>query len=170
MIAYNTVIKKFDKKGEKSGWTYITISKSNAHKLLPGRNTTFRIRGTIDSYSFQRVAVFPMGDGSFIFPLNLTIRKVIGKKNGDVVKVGIEADTRKLEPSRDLLASLKDEVPAFEHFKSLSPSHQQYFSNWVESAKTEQTKTRRIVVAVVALSNKLGFGEMIREDRQQRSR
>jgi len=168
MITYTTVIRKFDKKGEKSGWTYIEISEANAQKLVPGQKTTFRIRGSLDSYSFQKVAVLPMGDGTFIFPLNLQIRKAVGKKQGEMVKVMIEADKRKLQLSRDLIASLKDEPSALEHFNSLSPSHQQYFSKWIESAKTLQTKTRRIVVTVMALGDKKGFGEMIRQYREQR--
>ena len=168
MISFNAVIRKFEKKGEKSGWTYILISKTNAQKLVPGQRTTFRIRGTLDSYAFQNVAVLPMGDGGFIFPLNLGIRKAIGKQHGDTVKVVIEPDKRKRPLSKDLLDSLKDDESALTHFKSLTPSHQRYFSNWIESAKTVQTKTRRLVTSIIALSNKKDYGEMIREDRDQR--
>jgi uncharacterized protein YdeI (YjbR/CyaY-like superfamily) len=60
---------------------------------------------------------------------------------------------------------LKEDLDAFSYFKTLPKSHQQYFSKWIESAKTSQTKTKRIVLAITALSKKQGFGEMIRANK-----
>ena len=168
MLSFTTTIEKFQKKGEKSGWSYITISAAQVNKLIPGQKVSFRVKGTIDAYSFSRTALLPMGDGGFILPINSTIRKAIRKVAGDKIKVVIEADKRKLELSADLMASLGDEPQALEHFKSLALSHQHYFSKWIESAKTTQTKTKRIVMAVIALSKKQGYPEMIRENKNQR--
>ena len=168
MLSFTTTIEKFQKKGEKSGWSYITISAAQVNKLIPGQKVSFRVKGTIDSYPFSRTALLPMGDGGFILPINGTIRKAIGKVAGDKIKVVMEADKRKLELSADLMTSLRDEPQALEHFKSLALSHQHYFSKWIESAKTTQTKTKRIVMAVIALSKKQGYPEMIRENKNQR--
>jgi hypothetical protein len=168
MISYSTVIRKFEKKGEKSGWTYVLITESQASALISGQKTSFRVRGKLDSIAIEKTAVLPMGDGSFILPLNLKIRKALGKSHGETVRVMVETDKRKLPLSQDLLASLKEEPSAFEHFTSLPPSHQQYFSKWIEEARTIETKTRRIVMAVMALSSKKGFGEMMRDYRDQR--
>lgn len=167
MVSFVTTIEKFQKKGEKSGWSYITISAAQVNKLIPGQKVSFRVKGTIDSYSFSRTALLPMGDGGFILPINGTIRKAIRKVAGDKIKVVMEADRRKLELSADLMASLRDEPQALEHFKSLALSHQHYFSKWIESAKTTQTKTKRIVMAVIALSKKQGYSEMIRGNKNQ---
>jgi uncharacterized protein YdeI (YjbR/CyaY-like superfamily) len=52
---------------------------------------------------------------------------------------------------------------AMEFFSSLPKSHQNYYSKWIDSAKTLQTKTKRIVVCLTAFSKKQGFGEMMRE-------
>jgi hypothetical protein len=46
-------------------------------------------------------------------------------------------------------------------------SHQVYFSKWIESAKTNATKTKRIVMALTAFSKKQGYPEMIRENKNK---
>jgi len=166
MISFVTTIQKFDKKGEKTGWSYIEISRAQAQKMLPGQKVSFRVRGTVDSFKLEKTALLPMGDGDFILPMNATIRKAIGKKHGDKVKVAMEADKSKFQLSADLMTSLRDEPQALEFFKSLAGSHQKYFSKWIESAKTTQTKTRRIVMAVIALSKRQGYNEMIRENKR----
>jgi uncharacterized protein YdeI (YjbR/CyaY-like superfamily) len=77
----------------------------------------------------------------------------------------MELDARKLELSQDLIDCLSEDPDALSFFKSLPKSHQQYFSKWIESAKTSQTKTKRIVMAITAMAKKQGFGEMIRANK-----
>lgn len=167
MVSYTTTIQRFDSAKEKTGWSFIIISAAQLSKLNPGTRTSFRVKGSIDSYVLNKNAVIPMGDGTFMLPLNGTIRKAIGKQRGDKVKVVLEVDNRKLELSKDLMTSLRDDPAALAHFNSLTMSHRQYFSKWIESAKTAHTKTKRIVLAVIALSQKKGFGEMLRENKSR---
>ena len=166
MISFTATIHKFDKKGEKTGWTYIEISAARANLLKPKTKVSFRVRGTLDSYSLKQTALIPMGDGKFILPINAAIRKATGKRQGDKLKVILEADDRKFILSPDLIACLKDEPPAYEYFKTLPGSHQKYFSKWIDSAKTSATKTKRILMALLALSNKKGYPEMLRENKR----
>lgn len=165
MIQFKTTILQFDKKGEKTGWSYIEISERQAEKLNPGCKVSFRVKGQIDDYTLEKVALLPMGDGSFILPVNAVIRKAIKKKRGDSVKVILQLDERALTVCLELLECLADDPQALSFFKSLPKSHQNYFSKWIESAKTLQTKTKRIVMAVNALSTRQGFGEMIRANK-----
>lgn len=165
MISFTTTILKFDKKGEKTGWTFIEISASQASKLKPNTKVSFRVRGTLDTYSISQVAIMPMGEGHFILPINGTMRKAIGKRQGDKIKVTLEADDRKFILSHDLMTCLKDDPAAQAAFKKLPGSHQKYFSRWVESAKTSTTKTKRIVMTITALSKKMDFGAMLRASR-----
>lgn len=167
MLQFSTTMYKFEKKGEKTGWTYIEISAAQAKKLKPGYKVSFRVRGTLDKYPIEKMALLPMGEGNFILPLKAPIRKALGKKHGDKLAVCLEADDRKLTMSRDLLLCLKDDPEAMAFFKTLPPSHQMYFSKWIEAAKTSQTKTRRIVTAVAAFRNKQGYGEMMRAYKDQ---
>jgi len=167
MLKFTTTIHKFDKKGEKSGWTYIEITSSQANKLKPGSKVSFRVKGMMDHYAFEKIALLPMGEGNFIIPLNGQMRKGIGKKHGDKLKIQLELDTRQPVLSKDLMACLKEDPGAMSFFKSLPCSHQLYFSKWIESAKTASTKTKRIVTAMVAFDKKQGYGEMMRAYRDQ---
>ena len=45
---------------------------------------------------------------------------------------------------------------------------QTYFSKWIESAKTEETKANLIARAVTALSRKLGYPEMMRMGKEEK--
>ena len=164
MLHIVTSIERFDKKGEKTGWHFIEISAAKAKKLKDSK-VSFRVKGTIDALTIQKTALIPMGNGDFILPLNTTIRKAIGKKHGDKITLNLELDERKLILSPDLMSCLKEDPAALQFFKSLSPSHQQYYSKWIESAKTTQTKTKRIVMAMEGFSKKLGYPEMMRANK-----
>jgi bifunctional DNA-binding transcriptional regulator/antitoxin component of YhaV-PrlF toxin-antitoxin module len=167
MISYNTTLLKFDKKGEKTGWTFIEISASQAKKLKDSK-VSFRVKGTLDSHKISQVALVPMGEGTFILAVNGVMRKALGKKAGDKVKVTLEADESKIILSHDMMACLKDEPAALAAFKKLPGSHQKYFSRWIESAKTANTKTKRIVMTVEALAKKMDFGAMLRAERNNK--
>jgi hypothetical protein len=162
MHQFTTTIHRFDKQGEKTGWTYIEISASQARKLKPDTKVSFRVKGTLDSFKIKQVALLPMGDGNFILPLNAAIRKGVGKKLGDKINVRLEADNSEFEFSQDFLACLQDDPMAYDFFQTLPGSHQKYFSKWIDSAKTSATKTNRIVMAISALAKKQGYSEMIR--------
>lgn len=168
MVTFTARIMKFDKKGEKSGWSYIEIGKKQAEKLNPGCRVSFRIKGKIDNHRISKTALLPMGEGDFILPFNAAHRKSTGKKAGDTVRVQFELDDRPFEMSADFMACLQDEPRAYEFFQTLPKSHQRYFSKWIEDAKTIATKTKRITMAVIGLASGQGFGEMIRANKQPR--
>lgn len=168
-VSFTALIQKFGKKGEKTGWTYIEVRRDQAASLKPGYRVSFRVKGKLDDFPIAQKALVPMGEGDFILVLNGPMRKSIGKSAGDSVKIELEADDKPLALSKDLMVCLKDEPGAHNFFKSLPRSHQQYFSNWIESAKTVQTKTKRITMAVLALGRRQGFGEMIRENKGRSS-
>lgn len=167
MIDFITTIHKFDKQGEKTGWTYIEISAAQAKKLNQGTKVSFRVKGTLDSYRIKQIALLPMGEGNFIMALNAGMRKGIGKKLGDKIKVSLEVDNSEFAFSQDFMDCLHDDPVAYDFFQTLSGSHQKYFSKWIDSAKTTATKTKRIVMAVTALSKKQGYPEMIRANKGQ---
>lgn len=168
MPAFTTVIQKFDNQGEKTGWTYIVIPQKIAEQLLPGNKKSFRVKGWIDNYAISHVALIPMGDNTFIMPINAAMRKGIGKGKGAQVNVQLELDTSVKPLSDDFLSCLEEETKAHKYFQTLPPSHQKYFSNWIASAKTDATKEKRIALAVNALAQKKDFGTMIREDKARR--
>jgi hypothetical protein len=168
MIRYTTTILQFAQQGEKTGWTYIVISAAQAEKLIPGNKRSFRVKGKLDDHPIKGVALLPMGEGQFIMPLNATIRKAIRKRKGDKLKVELEVDKVKIEPPSDLMECLADEPSAQAYFKQLPRSHQNYFGNWVRSAKGEATRAARIARVVTAMAKKQTYAEMIRSARQDR--
>ncbi len=113
MIEFKVVIEKFSKQGEKTGWTYINIASGIAQKLKPGNKKTFRVKGYLDNFYFDGIALFPMGRGSFIMPLNASHRRKIGKCKGDMVNMQIELDDNPVMFNKELLECLADEPEAF---------------------------------------------------------
>lgn len=162
MVVFVATIKKFDKQGEKTGWSYIDIPAAIAIQLNSGNKKSFRVKGFLDEYSFSGISLLPLGGGDFIMALNATIRKGIGKGKGAIVQVKMEADPKPIQLSTDLMECLSDEPKALAFFNKLSRSHQNYYSKWIESAKTETTKAKRIAQTVTACARGQHYGEMIR--------
>jgi Domain of unknown function (DUF1905)/Bacteriocin-protection, YdeI or OmpD-Associated len=161
MVKFKTIIEKAGKLGEKTGWTYVIFPATVARKLSPSK-VSFRIKGKLDAHPIKGVAILPMGKGTFMLPINADLRKATGKKNGDKLTLEIELDTKKPVVTSDLIKCLETEPDSLIFFKSLPKSHQLYFSKWIESAKTIATKTKRITMAVIAMSKRHGYPEMMR--------
>jgi uncharacterized protein YdeI (YjbR/CyaY-like superfamily) len=103
-----------------------------------------------------------MGEGDFIMAINATMRKGIRKRKGDKLVVELEEDKKGYELDTEFVACLNDEPQALTFFNTLPKGHQNYFSKWIESAKTVETKSKRIAMSVNALVKKWGYPEMIR--------
>jgi hypothetical protein len=166
MVEYSTSILQFAEKGEKTGWSYVCIPGDVAEKLKPGFKKSFRVKGKLDNYPIARQALLPMGNGEFILPLKAAVRKAIHKNKGAMVKLVLEEDNRALKVSAELLECLLDSPKAQKKFKSLPFSHQMYYSNWIESAKTIGTKAKRIVLTIEAMEKNLTYAEMLKMNAQ----
>ncbi len=153
--------------GEKTGWTYIDVPQKIAQRIYPGNKKPFRIKGSIDGVPVKGMTLMPMGGGDFIMALNADIRKALKKKSGDKVAVEIETDTQAYELNPDFIECLQDDPAAMDFFRSLPGAHQNYYSKWIDSAKTETTRTRRIAQSVTGLSKKMNYAEMLRYFRTQ---
>ena len=168
MLSSATTIIKCSKQGEKTGWTYIVVPDSIAKKLNPGVKKSYRVKGKLDDLKIEKTALIPMGKGEFILPVNAAIRKATGKRFGATLKVQLELDHTQILPPAALLECLQDEPEALEHFNSLPQGHRNYFTKWIESAKTEPTKTKRIALVIKTMARKMDFGAMLREERDER--
>lgn len=164
MVKFKAQLQKFGEMGEKSGWTYILIEQKIAQKILPGKKNSFRVKGNLDDFPISKTAILPFGDGNFVLPVNATIRKGIKKGVGEKVELLLEADGD-LQIAADLLSCLEDDPVAKSYFLKLPPSHQRYYSRWIESAKTEGTRTKRIALAISAFSKKMSYNEMMKMNR-----
>lgn len=166
MVSYKTVIQQFDQKGEKTCWTYIEIPADIAKQIKHGYKKSFRVKGKLDEVTIQGVALLPMGGGSFIMPLNAALRKKIGKRTGAMIALRIEEDKEQYQVNAQLLECLADVPEALDFFNTTSKSYQHYFSKWIESAKTDLTRAKRITMTVNAMVLRQNFGEMLRANKR----
>jgi Domain of unknown function (DUF1905)/Bacteriocin-protection, YdeI or OmpD-Associated len=163
MVLFSATIHRFEKQGEKTGWTYLEIPADIAQQLKPGNKREFKVKGKLDAHKIVRQSVMPMGGGIFIMPLNADLRKAIGKKYGAMLKAALTEDKSEFVFNKDFMDCLHDDPAAKAYFESLTGSYQRYFSKWIDSAKTEPTRVKRITMAVNALAKKWGYSEMIRD-------
>ena len=162
MIQFNTILKKFAEQGEKTGWTFIEVAADLANQLKPNYKKSYRVKITLDGVAFEGVAMIPMGEGMFIMAINAGMRKAIGKQKGQDVTVTVEIDEKGYQLNPDFVICLQNEPRAWQYFNTLTNGHQVYFSKWIDSAKTIQTKTKRIANSVAYLAKEQGYNEMIR--------
>ena len=166
MIRFTAVIEQYQAMGEKTGWRYIKVPAALASQLMPGHKKSFRVKGKLNDYVFAQTALIPMGEGEFIMPMNATIRKETGAVTGTKLQVQMSVDKSPLLVNAELLECLQDEPDAQAHFNKMAPSHQMYFSKWIESAKTDATRSKRIAQTVTAMLHKQDYNEMIRANKQ----
>lgn len=167
MIQYATLIKKFKDMGEKSGWSYVDIPQHIANELKTGCRVSFRVKGKIDELSITGIALVPMGEGDFILPLKLALRKSLKKEKGALVKLELEEDKDfKIEMPEDLHDCLSEQPHLLENFLNQAKSHQNYYIKWINEAKTEPTRIKRLTQTVQAMDRGMDFGEMIRSNKK----
>ena len=163
MVEFTTEIQKFAEQGEKTGWTYIEIPLDIAEQLKPNHRKAFRVKGFLDALAIQGMALVPMGEGNFILALKADIRKALKKRRGDVLRVRLEShDDFEFVPPAGLIECLEEDPESLDFFNTLTKSHREYFYKYIDSAKTEPTRLKRITKTLVAMSMKYGYPEMIR--------
>jgi uncharacterized protein YdeI (YjbR/CyaY-like superfamily) len=112
------------------------------------------VRGTVNGAPFRStVAVY---GGRYLLGLNKEIREAAGGvRAGDTVSVVLERDDepRRVELPDDLRGALDDDLRAF--FDSLSYTHQREYVRWIEEAKRDETRRRRVDQAVSMLRERV---------------
>ncbi|MBO0932681.1 YdeI/OmpD-associated family protein [Fibrella aquatilis] len=168
MSSFVATLLRMGQNGEKTAWTYIYVPNAITDVLSPGQKTSFRVKGLLDDFPLKLVALIPMGntseveDASFIIPVNATMRRGIGKEAGATVRVTLALDTDPLPQSDDLLLCLDDEPGALANFNKMPPSHRNYYYKWIESAKTHETKAKRIAMTVKGMARGLTYAEILK--------
>ncbi len=165
MITFEAIIERTSQEGEKYGWTYVLLPAPLAQLINPGVKTIYRVKGRIGAHNCRQVAVLPCGEGNYMVPLNAAMRKEIGCAVGETVQISLETDTEEPPVSAELLEALSYDTAAESFFLSLSKSHQRYYSSWIDSAKTFETKSRRLAMAVEGCARGMDFGKMMRHFR-----
>jgi hypothetical protein len=115
----------------------------------------FPVVATVNGYTW-RTSVARMG-GEFLVGLNRAVRQEAGVEAGDTVDVELELDTapREVEVPQALADALAADREARETFDRLAYTHRKEYARWIEEAKRDETRRRRVVQAL----------EMLREGR-----
>jgi len=109
------------------------------------------VRVTINGYTY-RSTVASMG-GRFMLPISAEVREAASVAAKDKVDVDVELDTapREVTVPPDFAHALTRDPAAKRLFEGLSSSNKQRIVIAIESAKTPETRERRIAKAVSAL-------------------
>jgi uncharacterized protein YdeI (YjbR/CyaY-like superfamily) len=68
------------------------------------------------------------------------MRKGTKKQKGDSAILQLTIDREEFQLNEELIACLKEDKNAKRNFDKLPSSHKNYYSKWIESAKTIETK------------------------------
>jgi uncharacterized protein YdeI (YjbR/CyaY-like superfamily) len=92
--------------------------------------------------------------GDFMVGVSAENRTAAGVAGGDKIKVTLELDTEKrvVEIPLDLQKALKGKPALLKIFEALSNSNKQRYIIPINTAKTEETRQRRIAAVITGLS------------------
>jgi uncharacterized protein DUF1905/bacteriocin resistance YdeI/OmpD-like protein len=109
-----------------------------------GSKARVSVSGSINGFGFQN-SLMPNGDGTHSMPVNKTLQAGAKAKAGETVSVTIEMDIKErvVALPAELEAALNSDEAASKMYKTLSPSHQKEFSDWVGGAKQPATRIAR---------------------------
>jgi hypothetical protein len=110
-----------------------------------------KVSVTINGYTF-RTSIARMG-GRFMLGVSAERRTAAGVSAGDVLDVDVELDTapREVDVPEEFAAALASDPAAQAFWQTLSYSKQQWHTLQISSAKTEETKVRRIEKSIAML-------------------
>ena len=134
----------------KGGWTFVEIPE------IPMPKTSFgmlKVKGQIDDYEFSNLNMMPIGNGNIGLPIRSEIRKKIKKEAPDTVHITLYEDKAPLIIPEELLTCMKYEDEVLQKFEAYSDGQKNAFIDWINSAKTEQTKVERIAKTIVMVLN-----------------
>jgi hypothetical protein len=111
----------------------------------------FPVVATVNGYTW-RTTVTRMG-GEFLLGLNRAVRQDAGVEAGDTVEVKLELDSapREVEVPTPLADALAGDPDARAAFDRLSYTNRKEFARWIDEAKRDETRRRRLAKAVEML-------------------
>ena len=116
-----------------------------------GTRARVPVRGSINGFPF-RSSLMPMG-GCHMMPVNRTLREGAGVKPGDMVAVVMERDDqgRPVDAPVVLQKALGKNKAAKGNWEKLPFTHKKEMAVWIEGAKQEETRGRRLAKVMQVL-------------------
>ena len=114
---------------------------------LFGKKGQVKIKAMIDNKILYRGSLANMGYDCHVLGITHEVRRQINKTFGDIIDIKLEQDLeeRVVSIPDDVQTQLNKSKRASEFFESLSFTHRKEYMRWIESAKKEETRKKRIV-------------------------
>lgn len=141
------ILEKFKGKG---GWTYALIP-----EIKPAKHAYFgwvKVKGSIDGYPIEKFHLMPMGNGQLFLSVKAEIRKIIKKQAGDTVHIILFAERELSDITTEWIECLQEEPNALKNFHSLTENAKKKCLQYIDSAKTEDEKVKRITECIDILN------------------
>lgn len=108
----------------------------------------FPVVATVDGYTW-RTSVARMG-GEFVVGLSREVRRAAGVEAGDEVDVILELDLapREVQMPPALAVALATDPLAAAAFERMAFTHRKEYARWIDEAKREETRDRRVQEAL----------------------
>jgi hypothetical protein len=111
----------------------------------------FPVVATVNGHTW-RTTVVRMG-GEFLLGLNRAVREGAGAEAGDTVAVQLELDTapREVDVPEALATALAGDDAARAAYEGMAYTHRKEYARWIEEAKRDETRERRVAQALEML-------------------
>jgi len=111
----------------------------------------FPVVATVNGYTWSTTVTRMRGE--FLLGLNREVREGAGVNAGDSVEVeiGLDDAPRQIDVPESLAAALERDSIAGAAFKALLYTHRKEYARWIEDAKRDETRQRRVQQALEML-------------------
>ena len=111
----------------------------------------FPVVATVNGHTWRTTVTRMRGE--FLLGLNREVREQARVEAGDTVHVELELDTapREVEVPQALAAALALDAEADANFARLAYTHRKEYARWIEEAKRDETRQRRVAEALELL-------------------
>jgi len=135
----------------RGGGAFVTVP-FDVEKVFGAKRV--KVKALIDGQPY-RGSLVRMGGPAHILGVLKDIRARIGKDIGDVeVVIELDEEPRTVEVPPDLQKALAADAAARDRFDRLSYTHQREYVRWIEEAKREETRAKRIARTIEMLRKK----------------
>lgn len=137
-------------------WTYVRVPEPACERLSVG-SARAAVAAAVNGAEFHGSVMTGPGGYRYLV-VNGSVRRAAGNVTaGDEVDVEVWLDrqVRAVSVPDDLRAALTSEQAARKNFDAMSYSRQREYVAWIESAKKEETRQRRVSQAVTRLKEGL---------------
>ena len=111
----------------------------------------FPVVATVNGYTWRTTVTRMRGE--FLLGLNRAVRQEAGVEAGDTVEVKVELDTtpREVEVPEALANALAEDAEARAALDRLAYTHRKEYARWIDGAKRDETRQRRVAQALEML-------------------